>query len=580
MERRIAVIDKESCNPEGCGGFLCIRVSPGNRMGKEVFVIGPDGKAQVNEENCTDAESVTVKKCPFNAIHMIKLPERLASQPVHRFGKDGFILYRLPTPAFNTVVGILGVNGIGKSTAVKILSRMFEPNLGKEKSNFSELLHYFKGSEAQLFFERLSKGQIKISYKPQHVDLIPKQLKGKVRDLLSKADDKKKLKEYAEILELDKILDSDLNELSGGELQRVAIAAASLRNANVYFFDEPTSFLDISQRIKVSNFLRSLINEDTAVIIVEHDLVILDYMTDLVHVMYGEAGAYGIVTQSKPTRNAINAYLDGFLREDNVRFRNYVIKFNSKPPEKLSKREALVSWNNLEKKMGNFTLKTGAGEIPKKDVIGVVGPNGIGKTTFVKLLAGVEKPDKGTISSSVSVSYKPQYLSNDSEAIVESFLKADEILTKDLTLEPLLKKKVNELSGGELQRVAIADCLSKDVDLYLLDEPSAYLDVEQRLVISKVIRDRMKISGKTALVVEHDLVFLDHVADSMIVFDGVPARNGEAHGAFAMEEGMNKFLANLGITLRRDKDTLRPRINKPGSRLDEEQTASGKRYYQ
>src|SRR3989338_9037966 len=167
MEKRIAVIDKENCNPEGCGGYLCIRVSPGNRMGNEVFVVGPDGKAQVNEDVCKDAESVTVKKCPFGAIHMVKLPEKLASQPVHRYGVDGFILYRLPTPVFGSVVGILGINGIGKSTAVKVLSRVFEPHLGKEKSHFSELLQYFKGNEAQVFFERLSKGQVSVSYKPQ-----------------------------------------------------------------------------------------------------------------------------------------------------------------------------------------------------------------------------------------------------------------------------------------------------------------------------------------------------------------------------------------------------------------------------
>ena len=124
MDKRIAVIEKDKCNPAGCGGYLCIRVSPGNRMGKEVFVVGPDGKAKVNEDVCTDAESVTVKKCPFGAIHMVKLPERLVGKPVHRFGSDGFILYSLPSPSFGCVTGILGVNSIGKSTAVRVLSRL------------------------------------------------------------------------------------------------------------------------------------------------------------------------------------------------------------------------------------------------------------------------------------------------------------------------------------------------------------------------------------------------------------------------------------------------------------------------
>ncbi len=580
MAKRIAVIDKENCNPEGCGGYLCIRVSPGNRMGNEVFVVGPDGKAQVNEDVCTDAESVTVNKCPFGAIHMVKLPEKLASQPVHRFGVDGFILYRLPTPVFGSVVGILGVNGIGKSTAIKILSRVLEPNLGKENSDFSGLLQYFKGSEAQVFFEKLSKGQVRISYKPQAVEMIPRSFSGKVSELLKRADEKKQLGNVARILELESVLDSDIKELSGGELQRVAIAAASLKDANVYFFDEPSSFLDISQRIKVSEFIRSLANESTAVMVVEHDLVVLDYMADLVHVMYGEAGAYGIVSQAKPARNAINTYLSGYLKEENVRFRDHEIKFSVRPPEKLLRKEALISWEGVKKTLGDFTLSAAAGDIPKKHVIGVLGPNGIGKTTFVKLLAGVEKPDSGIISGKVSVSYKPQYISFDSDKLVESFLDVDEVLSHQLGLGQVMKKKVSELSGGELQRVAIADCLSRKADLYLLDEPSAYLDVEHRLAISKVIRDRMALSGKTALVVEHDIVFIDYLSDSLIVFDGVPARKGSVNGTFPMEEGMNRFLTNLSITLRRDHDSFRPRINKPDSRLDREQKESGKRYYQ
>ena len=580
MAKRIAVIDKEKCNPQGCGGYLCIRICPNNRAGKDCKVVGADGKAEIHEEACNDACSICVKKCPFGAIHMVNLPDKLTTQPVHRFGRDGFILYKLPTPVFGRVTGILGNNGIGKSTSLKILSRILEPNLGKESGSFSELMQYFKGSEAQTFFEKLNKGQIKISYKPQPVDLLPKEISGKVKDLLKKADERKKLKEAVETLQLESILDSDVKDLSGGELQRLAIAAAALKDANVYFFDEPTSFLDISQRIAVSKFIRSLADENTAVVVVEHDLVILDFMTDLVHVMYGEAATYGIVTQAKAGRNAINAYLSGFLREENVRFRNHEIKFSERPPERILKDEPLVEWSGVRKKLGRFTLEAGSGSIPKKHVIGVLGPNGIGKTTFAKLIAGVDKCDEGKISSNVKVSYKPQYLDFRSEEVVESYLKVDESLTHQLNLEPLMKSKLIDLSGGELQRVAIADCLSKDADLYLLDEPSAYLDVERRLTISKVIRERMEQSGKTALVIEHDLVFIDYLSDGLIVFEGTPAKEGSVNGTFSMEDGMNRFLKNLNITLRRDPDSLRPRINKAGSRLDRGQRASGKLYYQ
>ena len=148
-----------------------------------------------------------------------------------------------------------------------------------------------------------------------------------------------------------------------------------------------------------------------------------------------------------------------------------------------------------------------------------------------------------------------------------------------LNLKPLFEKKLNELSGGELQRVAIAYCLGKDADLYLLDEPSAYLDVEQRLLVSKVIRDFMELQDKSALVVDHDLLFLDYLSDKLMVFDGIPAKEGIVKGPFSMEEGMNIFLKKLGITLRRDKESLMPRVNKIDSRLDREQKDKDKFYY-
>ena len=89
------------------------------------------------------------------------------------------------------VVGIVGVNGIGKSTAIQILAGVLEPNLGKldnKKTDYKELINYFKGTEAQIFFEKIKDKKIKISYKPQQIDLIPKKVKGKVKELLKKVN--------------------------------------------------------------------------------------------------------------------------------------------------------------------------------------------------------------------------------------------------------------------------------------------------------------------------------------------------------------------------------------------------------
>ncbi|MBN2111890.1 ribosome biogenesis/translation initiation ATPase RLI [Candidatus Woesearchaeota archaeon] len=579
---RIAVVEKDKCFHTKCAD-LCIKVCPVNRTGKECIVLDEEKKAKIDESLCTGC-GICPKRCPFEAIHIINLPEALNKPPIHRYGGDGFVLYNLPIPIFGKVVGILGRNGIGKSTAIKILAGVLQPNLGKKEAGYDDLIAYFKGTEAQIFFEKVKKGEIKASYKLQQVDQIPKQIKGKVRDLLKKVDEKNKFEEVAKELEIEAILDNDIKKISGGELQRVAIAAASLKKANFYVFDEPTSYLDAKQRIKVSKFIQNLADEKTAVMVVEHDLIILDYMTDLVHIMYGEEGAYGIVGLPKTTRVGINIYLSGYMKEENVRFRDKPIKFETRPPEKAKEKPVITGWKDIAKKLGKFSLDAKQGELQKHDVTGILGENGIGKTTFVRMLAGEIKPDKGGIMQNVKVSYKPQYLESGSTEIVanvlkDAVMKYDIQLMRPLKIKQLMLKKLSELSGGELQRVSIALCLSRDANLYLLDEPSAYLDVEQRLTVSKVIRDFMDQKGASALIVDHDLLFVDYLSRKLVVFDGVPAERGEVHGPFAMAEGMNMFLEDLQLTFRRDPESKRPRANKPGSQMDQMQKREGNLYY-
>ena len=583
---RIAIIQKEKCNPAGCGNYLCIRVCPVNRTGKECIIKGDDNKPKINEELCTGC-GICPKRCPYGAISIINLPDELTEKPIHQYDENGFHLYNLPVPIFGKVVGILGKNGIGKSTAIQILAGVLEPNLGdirKKNTGYKELIEFFKGTEAQKFFEKVRDKEIKISYKLQQVDLIPKLKKGKVKDLLKNVDEKRQLDKISKELEIENILDNDITKISGGELQRVAIAACVLKKASLYIFDEPTSYLDIKQRIRIAKFIRALADENTSVVVVEHDLIILDYMADLVHLMYGKEDCYGIVSLPKATKAGINVYLNGYLKEENIMFRDKKIQFLEKPPLKKKAAEMLVSWENVEKRLGRFKLNADKGEVQKHEVIGVLGENGIGKTSFVRILAEDIKADKGKISEKIKVSYKPQYLESGSDELVVNVLK-DAIkkytneLINPLDIKPLFMKKINELSGGEIQRVSIALCLSKEAKLYLLDEPSAYLDVEQRLIISNIIRDVMEHRGTSALIVDHDLLFIDYLSQSLIVFSGIPAKEGNINGPFSMEEGMNIFLKDLGITFRRDEESKRPRVNKEDSFKDREQKKSGKYYY-
>ena len=162
MRKRLAVIDKNKCHPEECGNYLCAKLCPVNRTGADCIYPGDmDNKARIDEVLCTGC-GICPTRCPFGAIQIINLPDHLNKEPVHRYGENMFELYSLPTPLFGKVTGIVGKNGIGKSTALKIMSNITKPNLGKWKNppDFSEVIAYFRGSETQKFLTKLQKNEI------------------------------------------------------------------------------------------------------------------------------------------------------------------------------------------------------------------------------------------------------------------------------------------------------------------------------------------------------------------------------------------------------------------------------------
>jgi|ETN01SMinimDraft_4_1059930.scaffolds.fasta_scaffold08073_3 ATP-binding cassette subfamily E protein 1 len=575
---RIAILKKEDCHPEKCGNYLCERICPVNRTGKECIVQGEDRKAFINTELCTGC-GICPKKCPFDAITIVNLPESLKEQCVHQFGdKNGFTLFRSPIPIPKQVVGLLGQNGTGKTTALQIIEGGLKANLGTDhEATKEELSKFFAGSELQGYFANINKK--KMAYKPQYVDKIPKMFKGKVKELLKKVDETKNLDNIAKEIGIENILDSEVSKISGGELQKVAIAACLLKDADIYFFDEPSSYLDIKERLKIAKIIRKLA-EKKLVLIIEHDLIILDYLADLAHIFYGKPGAYGIVSHPKSIKEGINSYLEGFLQEENVQFRETPLKFIVKAASDSKKLHTIVEFKDLTKKFKNFALKVEKGAIHEKELIGVVGPNATGKTTFMKILAGELKSDTGSLSKKIKISYKPQYIKPDEDILVRIALKgvAQKVLL-DLGLEKLLDRTLGELSGGELQKVSIAKCLSADADLYLLDEPSAHLDVEQRVNVANVIRHSIEDREKSAIIIDHDIMLLDYLSDRLMVFSGESGKTGEGKGPYTMKEGMNLFLKDLDITFRREEKTGRPRANKQDSVKDREQKKKGEYYY-
>ena len=455
---RIAIVHKDRCHAKKCG-TECILYCPRVRTGDETVIIGEEGKAVISEELCVGC-GICIKKCPFDAIDIVSLPEEL-EHPTHRYGKNGFALYGLPIPVEGKVTGILGANGIGKSTAVKILSGQLRPNLGNFDSEvaWEEILKRYAGTQLFDYLQTVSKKTIKIASKPQYIDYIPSVFSGTVGKLLSTTDERKKLSEILPVLKLDTILDHDISTLSGGELQRVAIAACLARDADLYFFDEITPFLDIYQRIAAAKLIRELAAEHP-VVIVEHDLAILDMLADTVHVGYGKPAVFGIITRPKGVRVGINQYLDGYLVEENVRFRDTQVIFEKRAHDKGSDREPLFEIPPMTKEYETFHLSVTGGTIKSGEVLGVVGANGMGKSTFAKLLAGVETPSTGKIETSLRISYKPQYVKADTSDTVEMFLRRQTTkfdsslyqheIIESLSLEVILQSPVDSLSGGEL----------------------------------------------------------------------------------------------------------------------------------
>lgn len=586
---RIAIIDRELCNPDRCT-HECQRFCPPVKMGIPCIEF-IEGEPIIREELCIGC-GICVKKCPFEAITIVNLPKELTTNLIHQYGLNEFRLFRLPMPVRDSVLGIIGRNGTGKSTALRILSGKLIPNLGnyEEKGDPDKVLEFYRGEQLYYYFKDLYNGELRIAYKPQEVYLLPKVVKGTVRQLLDKAYETGDLDYIIDTLNLRKSLSKNINELSGGELQRLAIAAASIKDADTYLFDEPSSYNDIFERMIVAKFINKL-SRDKYVVIVDHDLAFLDYISDYISVVYGEPGAYGIFTRMESVRTGINIFLDGYIPSDNIRFREKPIVFTPLAQKHSSETYPALKYTSISKKLGDFELYIKDGEIMQGEVLGILGPNAIGKTTFIRILVGELEPDQGEmLVAPEKMAYKPQYLSNDYDGTVEDFLIenagnnaisrwAINSLLKPLNIYNLLDREVRNLSGGELQKVHIAATLIKDADIYLLDEPSAFIDVEDRLEVASAINRFIKLNKKPAAVIDHDLILIDAVSDRLMVFEGEPGIKGIGGEPQDKRTGMNRFLSQVNITLRRDKHSGRPRINKPGSRLDREQREKGEYYY-
>lgn len=617
--RRVPIIDKDKCKPNKCK-FECGLICPVNQQGKqciELVDIEDIGKkkriAKVYEDMCVSCSACSGKRgCPFKAIQMVNIPTMIEGEGIHRYGPNGFRLYRMPIIKPNQVTGLLGQNGIGKSTIVNIIANKMKPNFEKNKQlTDQEIIASFKGNEMHKYMTRLYNNELKVTVKPQHVDKLIPYLKSRKEDptvyeyLIAKSADVESLstpfaKKVINDLELEILFNSKVLTLSGGELQRLICASVLLTKSDVYIFDEPTNYLDIKKRLTMANLINELVAPDTYILVIEHDLTILDYTTDSVCIMYGQPSAYGIVSQPFSTLNAINTYFEGYIASENMRFREAeysLVGINTPEPDILEDCD-LIKYPGGKIEFDNFSLTISDGMIPaKSSIIVILGENGTGKTTMINYLAKY---------INTSVSHKPQYLSIEQfvnkdgtyptvddffyNSIMKQYIDPMFItdVVKPMTIDKIKDRRLDELSGGELQRVFIVKALGTESHFYLIDEPSSNLDIEQRVIVTKVLKRFAVHNKKILFVVEHDMMVAvslgvelnTHVVHMDILNTTNNLRQSIASSPSKFDIGINHFLRSLNITFRTEKESkhTRPRINKMDSVKDREQKAIGKYY--
>jgi len=649
--KRIVVIDHGKCKPNS-DAFHYLKKNAGG-CGKNCIIV--EKKTVVVAESACPVCLNRCKQCPGDAVTVVKLPTNLTSDTTHRFGANSFKIHGLPAPRPGHVLGLLGTNGTGKSSAISILSGRLKPNLGHVQAPFPEwmeIITYYRGSDLQNYFTNLIEDKIQVAVKPQLEAGFARRLKGKVvREQILARDERGTMDKYVKELGLQNVLDREVQDLSGGELQRFAIACTLCRDADIYMFDEATSFLDVKQRLQVTESIRNLVHGGTDewgengefvaskkyVVVIEHDLAILDYMSDFVQCLYGQSGVYGVVTPRSRVRNGINQFLAGYIPSQNMRFRSYELTFkvttsdfqivvdeeNCENDDDRKKKsvmgvltypnmtKSLVRYNDAGKEASRFTLHVKSGSFRDGECIVLLGENGTGKTTFMELLAGRNKEQRGKEKcigaydadniedgvnpslTSLGVSYKTQGMNpklrrfkGNVRLLLEQEINpalSDRmfrlLVIKALNIEAIYDLPVASLSGGEMQRLSITICLGKPALVYLIDEPSAGLDCEQRILAAKIMK-RWVVNHlhRTIFLVEHDFLMAASMADRAIVYEGTPGIECVASSPCSVADGFNKFLKMLNVTFRRDPVNLRPRINKKNSRLDQIQKANGEYY--
>ena len=439
--------------------------------------------------------------------------------------------------------GIVGQNGVGKSTLLKIMTGLEKPDSG----NVTILKKY------------------KISYCPQNTDFEPhKTIYETVRSYMT---------EETEIYQIQAILNklglSDYNQsidiLSGGQKKRVALAISLIKEADVYVLDEPTNHLDQDMILWLEKFLAKV---SKTVILVTHDRYFLTRITN--HIMelddshlYTYVGGYADYLEQREIRreNALTAEKkrQNFLRTEiewiraGAQARSTKQKSRIERFEKISAIEAPREINTLELKslatrLGNTTIELDhiskafgdnvlfedfSYNLLRMDRIGIIGKNGCGKSTLLKIILGQIQPDSGTvkIGETVKIGYFAQQneVFDDNQRVIDYIkdfgervytadheeITASQMLERFLFFKEEQYKPISKCSGGEKRRLYLCSILMSAPNILILDEPTNDLDTDTMTILE----DYLDHFEGAVMAVSHDRYFLDKIADRLFVFD-------------------------------------------------------------
>jgi ATP-binding cassette ChvD family protein len=488
---------------------------------------------------------------------------------------------------YGAKIGVVGENGSGKSTLLKIMAGLDKDFHGEAKLTQRMTLRYV-AQEPQLEMDKTVRDHLRMAIKPT-LDMVDRfhAISERLGDPQPNDDMDKLLEELGTLQdkidacdgwETDRLMDvvSDamvlppddalISRLSGGERRRVALCMALLEKPDMLLLDEPTNHLDAETIQWLETALREY---PGTVIIVTHDRYFLDNITKWILELENSRGLpfegnYSSwlkqksellrIAEKKESQRQKTLTRELEWINTSVRARNQKNQARINAYEQLSATAAIddrsdvliqiptgqrlgdkvLSFKDVSKGFnGNSLIEGCTFELPKNAIVGVIGPNGIGKTTLFRMITGQEKPDAGAVEvgSTVSIGYVDQHRDalDDNKSIFEEITGGkDTIDVGGVNMASRAyvarfnfrgsqqQKKVSQCSGGERNRLHLAKMLRTGGNLLLLDEPTNDLDVNTMRVLEQAIID---FQG-CAMVISHDRFFLDRICTHLLLFEG------------------------------------------------------------